>query len=103
MPERTSSANADGIHEPFSVADVPWEEFAKGDRFASRFRQHGGTSARQAVEPPSLPHAGRGARPHTGRHSDAAYWRALVPTVRRQLLLLPVLPEGETSAAEPQQ
>src|SRR3546814_9233731 len=44
-----------------------------------------GRPARQAVEPPSLPHAGRGARPDPGRHGDAASWRELVRTVRRRL------------------
>jgi uncharacterized cupin superfamily protein len=39
--ERTSSVNSEGIYEPFSTEDVPWEEFRKGDRFGSRFRQLG--------------------------------------------------------------
>lgn len=32
MTEKRSSANADGIFEPFSIEDVPWEEFSKGER-----------------------------------------------------------------------
>ena len=39
--ERTSSVNPEGIYEPFSVEDVPWEEAWKGDRFGSRFRPLG--------------------------------------------------------------
>ncbi|MES2106718.1 MAG: cupin domain-containing protein [Pseudomonadota bacterium] len=36
-----SSINADNIYEPFSTDDVPWEEFAQGDKFASRFKRLG--------------------------------------------------------------
>ncbi len=32
MTEKRSSANADGIFEPFSIEDVPWEAFSKGER-----------------------------------------------------------------------
>ena len=31
----------DGIRQPFSVEDVPWEEYSHGERFATRFRQLG--------------------------------------------------------------
>ena len=37
----TSSVNADNIYEPFSTDDAPWEEFAQGDKFASRFKRLG--------------------------------------------------------------
>jgi uncharacterized cupin superfamily protein len=30
-----------GIHQPFSVEDVPWEEYSHGERFGTRFRQLG--------------------------------------------------------------
>ncbi|WP_410211993.1 cupin domain-containing protein [Aquirhabdus sp.] len=39
MAERNSSINADGIFEPFSTDEAPWEEFAHGQRFASRFKR----------------------------------------------------------------
>lgn len=32
LTEKRSSANADGIFEPFSIEDVPWEAFSKGER-----------------------------------------------------------------------
>jgi uncharacterized cupin superfamily protein len=41
VTEKPSSVNAAGLYEPFSVDDVPWEEYAKGDRFGLRFRQLG--------------------------------------------------------------
>lgn len=41
MTQDPSSANADGIFEPFSTEDVPWEEFAEGERFAIRYRRVG--------------------------------------------------------------
>ena len=31
----------DGIHQPFSIEDVPWEEYSHGERFGTRFRQLG--------------------------------------------------------------
>ena len=31
----------DGVRLPFSVEDVPWEEYAHGERFGTRFRQLG--------------------------------------------------------------
>ena len=37
--DKPSSANAEGIFEPFKPEDVPWEEFSKGCRFGIRFRQ----------------------------------------------------------------
>lgn len=41
MTQKNSSANADGIFEPFSVDRVPWEDYSRGDRFGVRFRQLG--------------------------------------------------------------
>ncbi len=41
MTTKPSSKNADGIFEPFSVNDVPWEEYSQGERFGIRFRQLG--------------------------------------------------------------
>ena len=33
--------DADGTRLPFSVEDVPWEEYSHGERFGTRFRQLG--------------------------------------------------------------
>ncbi|PRC94222.1 cupin domain-containing protein [Solimicrobium silvestre] len=33
-----NSMNSEGVFEPFPIADVPWEEFAKGQRFGMRFQ-----------------------------------------------------------------
>ena len=41
MTEKPTSANAAGIFEPFHIDSVPSEDFAQGQRFASRFRQLG--------------------------------------------------------------
>jgi uncharacterized cupin superfamily protein len=41
MTDKPGSRNADGIFEPFHVDRVPTEDFSKGERFASRFRQLG--------------------------------------------------------------
>ncbi len=41
MTDKPSSINPDGIFEPFSTDDVPWEDFSRGDRFGIRFRQLG--------------------------------------------------------------
>ena len=41
MKEKPSSVNADGVFEPFSVDDVPLEEYSHGGRFATRFRPLG--------------------------------------------------------------
>ena len=41
MNQKNSSANADGLFEPFPVDRVPWEDYSRGDRFAVRFRQLG--------------------------------------------------------------
>ena len=30
---RNTSADADGVFEPFSIDEVPWEEFSHGKRF----------------------------------------------------------------------
>lgn len=40
MPEKTNSKNADGIFEPLTVEEVPWETFSHG-RFGMRFKQLG--------------------------------------------------------------
>jgi uncharacterized cupin superfamily protein len=41
MSQRASSANPDGIFEPFSIEHVPWQEFSHGTRFGTRFRELG--------------------------------------------------------------
>ena len=41
MDDKPSAVNAEGIAEPFSVDDVPWEEYSHGERFGTRFRQLG--------------------------------------------------------------
>ena len=38
---KATSLNAEGIFEPFHIDCVPTEEFSRGGRFASRFRQIG--------------------------------------------------------------
>jgi uncharacterized cupin superfamily protein len=40
MP-KTNSLNDDGVYEPFSSKDVPWEDYSHGDKFGLRFRQLG--------------------------------------------------------------
>ena len=40
MTDKSSSAAA-GIFEPFDIDEVPWEDYARGDRFGVRFRQLG--------------------------------------------------------------
>ncbi len=37
----TGPVDADGTRLPFSVEDVPWEEYSHGERFGTRFRQLG--------------------------------------------------------------
>ena len=54
MKEETSSANAEGVFEPFHIDRVPWQEFSRGERFGMRF-QHlssfgGGTQISLAME-----------------------------------------------------
>jgi uncharacterized cupin superfamily protein len=41
MVEKKSSADADGVYQPFSIEDVPWEDFSHGDRFKVRYKQLG--------------------------------------------------------------
>ena len=41
MTEKATSANAEGIFEPFAIDRVPVEEYAKGGRFGVRFQQLG--------------------------------------------------------------
>jgi uncharacterized cupin superfamily protein len=38
MNRRADSAGADGVFEPFDIAEVPWEEFSHGERFGMRFQ-----------------------------------------------------------------
>jgi uncharacterized cupin superfamily protein len=38
MSDPKSSANADGVFEPFHIDRVPWETFEKGSRFGMRFQ-----------------------------------------------------------------
>jgi uncharacterized cupin superfamily protein len=40
VTDKPSSASG-GLFEPFAVDDVPWEDYARGDRFGVRFRQLG--------------------------------------------------------------
>ncbi|MGA2548947.1 MAG: cupin domain-containing protein [Burkholderiaceae bacterium] len=35
---KQNSADAEGIFEPFLIADVPWEEFSRGSRFGMRYQ-----------------------------------------------------------------
>ena len=37
----TGPVDGDGTRLPFSVEDVPWEEYSHGERFGTRFRQLG--------------------------------------------------------------
>ena len=41
MTQKTSSANTEGVFEPFSTTVVPWEESSKGKRFGVRFQELG--------------------------------------------------------------
>jgi uncharacterized cupin superfamily protein len=38
VTEKISSANSEGIFEPFHISRVPWEEFFKGERFGMRYQ-----------------------------------------------------------------
>ena len=38
MTDVKTSANADGIFEPFPIAAVPWQEFFRGERYGMRFQ-----------------------------------------------------------------
>ena len=38
MTDAKTSANADGIFEPFPIAAVPWQEFFRGERYGMRFQ-----------------------------------------------------------------
>ena len=38
MSQHTSAVNPDGLAEPFTVEEVPWEEFTHGDRFGMKFQ-----------------------------------------------------------------
>jgi uncharacterized cupin superfamily protein len=54
MGKTTTSANSEGVFEPFHIDWVPWEEFARGERFGMRF-QHlssfgGGSQISVAME-----------------------------------------------------
>lgn len=41
MTKKSSSANDEGLFEPFSTSAVPWEEYSHGERFGVRFQQLG--------------------------------------------------------------
>ena len=41
MNEQPTSENADGLFEPFSLEQVPWEEYSHGERFGVSFRSIG--------------------------------------------------------------
>jgi len=54
VSDKPNSKNTDGVFEPFSIAQVPWEEFQRGQRFGMRY-QHlssygGGTQISVANE-----------------------------------------------------
>lgn len=54
MSERLTSANAEGVFEPFQIGRVPRQEFLRGERFGMRY-QHlsafgGGTQISVAME-----------------------------------------------------
>src|SRR6266403_1587358 len=38
MKRKQNSVEADGVFEPFPIADVPWQEFSQGERFGMRFQ-----------------------------------------------------------------
>lgn len=38
MNDKPTSANAEGIFEPFAADSVPWEEWSEGTRYGSKFR-----------------------------------------------------------------
>ncbi len=38
MTQQATSANSEGIFEPFHISRVPWEEFFKGERFGMRYQ-----------------------------------------------------------------
>src|SRR5437879_1734133 len=38
MNRKQNSVDADGVFEPFPIADVPWQEFSHGERFGMRFQ-----------------------------------------------------------------
>ena len=38
MSDVKTSANADGVFEPFPIAAVPWQEFFRGERYGMRFQ-----------------------------------------------------------------
>ncbi len=38
MINKPAALNAEGISEPFSSEDVPWEEWSEGSRYGTRFR-----------------------------------------------------------------
>jgi uncharacterized cupin superfamily protein len=38
MSEKAGSKNTEGIYEPFDMAEVPWVEHARGERFALRYQ-----------------------------------------------------------------
>jgi uncharacterized cupin superfamily protein len=38
MTDRKTSVDAEGVFEPFPIAEVPWQEFTRGERFRMRFQ-----------------------------------------------------------------
>jgi hypothetical protein len=38
VPGKETSANADGVFEPFQMDAVPWKEFVRGQRFGLRYQ-----------------------------------------------------------------
>ena len=38
MNKPATSQNSDGVFEPFSIEQVPWEEFSRGQRFGMRYQ-----------------------------------------------------------------
>lgn len=58
MTDRKTSANAEGVFEPFRIAEVPWEHVERGMRYGMRFQvlsEFGGgsqiTVAMEVLEP----------------------------------------------------
>ncbi|MGB5210078.1 MAG: cupin domain-containing protein [Gammaproteobacteria bacterium] len=41
MTTKKNSANDAGVFEPFGTGEVPWEDYAHGERFGIRFKQVG--------------------------------------------------------------
>lgn len=66
MGNRNSSANAEGVFEPFSIDEVPWQEFSYGKRFHMKFQLLGkfGGGSQISVAMEILPPGKQADQPH---------------------------------------